>query len=86
MSRLDIPGGWLNYEDDGSGEPVVLLHGGGLDLRMWDRQLQPLVDAGYRVAHVDARGHGASSTPISPFRHCDDIAALRSRSSSAVPR
>ncbi len=76
MSRLDVTGGWLNYEDDGSGAPVVLLHGGALDLRMWDAQVQPLVDAGYRVVRVDARGHGSSSTPTSPFRHCDDVASL----------
>jgi pimeloyl-ACP methyl ester carboxylesterase len=54
----------------------VLLHGGVLDHRMWDQQIDPLVAAGHRVIAVDARGHGDSSTATAPFRHCDDVAVL----------
>jgi pimeloyl-ACP methyl ester carboxylesterase len=76
MNTVQIPGGHLAYTDVGSGPPVVLLHGGGLDHRMWDDQVEPLAAAGFRVLAVDARGHGRSSTPSSPFRHTDDLAAL----------
>lgn len=32
----DVPGGRLYYEIAGSGEPVVLIHGGWGDIRYWD--------------------------------------------------
>jgi 3-oxoadipate enol-lactonase len=33
-----VPGARLYYEIAGEGDPVLLLHGGLLDRRMWDRQ------------------------------------------------
>lgn len=72
-ARIDE--GHVAYTDTGSGFPVVLLHGGVLDHRMWSRQIGPLA-ARYRVIAPDARGHGGSSTPTAAFRHCDDVAAL----------
>lgn len=35
----------LYYEDRGSGPPVVLIHGWPLSLRMWESQVNALVDA-----------------------------------------
>ncbi|GAA2785053.1 alpha/beta hydrolase [Saccharopolyspora taberi] len=75
VRHADIAGGRLAYSDTGSGEPLVFLHGGGLDHRMWNRQIEEFSQR-YRVIAPDARGHGRSSTPVEPFRHCDDIAAL----------
>ncbi len=66
----------INFEEAGSGPAVLLLHGGGLDLRSWDEQVPVLAAAGYRVIRADARGHGRSPTPTTPFRQCDDIAGL----------
>jgi pimeloyl-ACP methyl ester carboxylesterase len=65
----------IHYEASGQGHPVVLLHGGALDLRMWDDQV-PAFERRHRVIRVDARGHGRSETPTTPFRQCDDIAEL----------
>jgi pimeloyl-ACP methyl ester carboxylesterase len=65
----------LYYEDAGRGEPVVLLHGGAMDTRMWDDQMDALTPH-VRVIRFDARGHGRSPTPTEPFRQCDDVAAL----------
>jgi pimeloyl-ACP methyl ester carboxylesterase len=65
----------IHYEETGTGHPVVLLHGGAMDLRMWDDQV-PALAAHHRVIRVDARGHGRSETPTTPFRQCDDIAEL----------
>ena len=51
----------LYYEDNGSGAPIVLLHGWPLDSRSWEPQLPALVQAGYRVVTYDRRGFGRSS-------------------------
>lgn len=73
---VDVADGYLEYLDEGAGHPVVLLHGGVLDHRMWEPQIDPLTGAGYRVVAPDLRGHGRSSTPSAPFRLCDDVATL----------
>lgn len=65
----------LAHVDQGSGPPVVLLHAGALDHRLWDPQIAPLADR-HRVVAPDLRGHGWSPTPDSPFRHVDDVVAL----------
>ncbi len=72
---VDVLDGRLSGRDEGAGPPVLLLHGGALDHRMWDDQT-PALSSDFRVIAPDFRGHGASSTPRSPFRHCDDIAQL----------
>jgi pimeloyl-ACP methyl ester carboxylesterase len=61
--------------DTGTGRPVVLLHGGFLDHRMWDDQI-PVLEARHRVIAFDARGHGKSPCATAPFRFADDLAAL----------
>ncbi|NKF24271.1 alpha/beta fold hydrolase [Solimonas marina] len=71
----------LHVTDVGSGTPVVLLHGFPDTRRVWRRQVQPLVDAGYRVIVPDQRGCGDSDMPtaVSAYRLdklADDIAAL----------
>jgi pimeloyl-ACP methyl ester carboxylesterase len=61
-SFLTRPGGRIAYDDAGSGPLVVLVPSLG-DLRQEYRYLMPhLIDAGFRVAAMDLRGHGASST------------------------
>jgi non-heme chloroperoxidase len=51
----------LYYEDHGTGQPVVLIHGYPLDGHSWERQTAALIDAGYRVITYDRRGFGRSS-------------------------
>jgi non-heme chloroperoxidase len=53
----------LYYEDHGSGEPVVLIHGFPFSGRAWEKQTTALLDAGYRVITYDRRGFGRSSQP-----------------------
>ncbi|MEJ2885461.1 alpha/beta fold hydrolase [Actinomycetospora aeridis] len=65
----------LHHIDQGAGRPVVLLHGGALDHRLWAPQIAALTRT-HRVIAPDLRGHGASPTPTAPFRHVDDVAAL----------
>ena len=65
---FDSNGVQIHYVDDGEGEPVILMHGLNLDSQSWiDNGVAPaLLDAGYRVIGIDARGHGLKSTkPIS---------------------
>jgi non-heme chloroperoxidase len=53
----------LAYNDQGSGQPVVLIHGFPLDGASWEKQTHALLQAGYRVITYDRRGFGASSKP-----------------------
>ncbi|MCC3292273.1 alpha/beta fold hydrolase [Arthrobacter sp. zg-Y1110] len=51
----------LYYEDQGTGQPVVLIHGYPLDGHSWERQTRELLASGYRVITYDRRGFGQSS-------------------------
>ncbi|WP_406048652.1 alpha/beta fold hydrolase [Kribbella sp. NBC_00889] len=51
----------LYYEDHGSGQPVVLIHGYPLDGDSWELQARELIAAGFRVITYDRRGFGRSS-------------------------
>jgi non-heme chloroperoxidase len=53
----------LYYEDHGTGQPVVLIHGYPLNGHSWERQEQALLEAGYRVIAYDRRGWGQSDKP-----------------------
>ncbi|UJP40837.1 alpha/beta fold hydrolase [Cellulomonas palmilytica] len=53
----------LHYEDKGTGQPVVLIHGFPLDGNSWEAQTAALLDAGYRVVTYDRRGFGRSDEP-----------------------
>jgi non-heme chloroperoxidase len=57
----------LYYEDHGSGQPIVLIHGYPLDLHSWERQERVLLGAGYRCIAYDRRGFGRSDKPTVGF-------------------
>ena len=57
----------LYYEDHGSGQPVVLIHGYPLDGSSWEKQTAALLQAGYRVITYDRRGFGKSSKPTGGY-------------------
>ncbi len=64
----------LYYEDHGSGQPVVLIHGYPLDGGSWEKQTTALLEAGYRVITYDRRGFGKSSKPTRGYDY-DTFAA-----------
>ncbi|CAL9296130.1 Non-heme chloroperoxidase [Streptomyces sp. SudanB148_2056] len=64
----------LYYEDHGSGQPVVLIHGYPLDGHSWEKQTAALLAAGYRVIAYDRRGFGQSSQPTTGYDY-DTFAA-----------
>lgn len=54
---------YINYQDSGEGQPVILIHGWPLSHRMWEHQVQAIVDAGFRCIAYDRRGFGDSDRP-----------------------
>jgi len=60
---IDTGGAQLRVIDVGEGPVVVLAHGFPELAYSWRHQIQPLVDAGYRVLVPDQRGYGGSSRP-----------------------
>ncbi|WP_433799918.1 alpha/beta fold hydrolase [Actinomycetospora sp. CA-084318] len=69
----------IHYSDQGSGRPVVLIHGWPLSSRSWENQVPALISAGYRVITYDRRGFGSSSQPWSGYDYdtfAADLAAL----------
>ncbi len=60
------------YEEHGSGQPVVFLHGFTLDRRMWRDQV-PFLSNHFRMIIQDARGHGLSDTPPTGYSRADRI-------------
>jgi non-heme chloroperoxidase len=64
----------LYYEDLGTGQPIVLIHGFPLNGHSWEKQVLVLLNAGYRVITYDRRGFGHSSQPSSGYDY-DTFAA-----------
>ncbi|MCM0674581.1 alpha/beta hydrolase [Micromonospora phytophila] len=75
MTKIEVNGALLAYDDTGSGTPVVLLHAGIADRRMWREQTAVLA-ARHRVIVPDLRGYGDSELPPAPFAHHDDVVGL----------
>jgi pimeloyl-ACP methyl ester carboxylesterase len=76
---LDVPGGRIAYDVDGSGPLVVLSHGIGVRRQDYRFLAPMLVQAGYRVASADLRGHGESSMGWASINNTDvagDLLAL----------
>ena len=83
---LDVEGGRIAYDVTGAGPLVVLAHGMG-NRRDAYRFLAPqLVAAGYRVANVDLRGHGESSTGWSSYTRTDTAGDLQRAGDSGAAR
>jgi 3-oxoadipate enol-lactonase len=76
--HLELPDQHIAYAEasasDSTLAPLVLLHGGAVDHRMWTPQLTGLRDR--RTIAPDARGHGGSSDAESPYSLADDVVAL----------
>ena len=73
---VEVGGGRIAYDVIGNG-PLVVLSPGVADIRSSYRFLAPLIaDAGYRVASVDLRGHGESSTSWDAYSRTDTAGDL----------
>lgn len=65
----------LAHDVTGSGPPVVLLHSGVTDRRMWDPVVPHLIHR-FKIIRPDLRGYGETSLPYEPYTDADDVAAL----------
>jgi 3-oxoadipate enol-lactonase len=65
----------IYFEAKGKGAPVILIHGGQMDRRMWDFQFD-LLAKDYQVIRYDIRGFGKSDIPTRPYSYADDQKAL----------
>lgn len=65
----------LSYTIKGKGEPIILIHGGGTDSRMWSSIAKGL-SQNFKVITYDLRGHGESPVPIEPTNHVEDLYTL----------
>jgi 3-oxoadipate enol-lactonase len=74
--EVPVPGGLLRGVDDGTGQPVLLLHAGVTDSRVWEPTAALLVGAGYRAIRYDARGFGRSPVSAGPFSLVADALAV----------
>ncbi|MER6381456.1 alpha/beta hydrolase [Streptomyces sp. NPDC001250] len=70
---VKVEGGEVWADDSGgSGLPLVLLHPGIADSRVWEPVL-PELTAWYRVIRYDARGFGKSPMPAGPYTQTGDL-------------
>ena len=74
--EVEVPGGRLFADEAGDGPPVLLLHAGVTDRRVWDATMPPLVEAGFRVIRYGVRGFGRSAPPTGAFSLVDDALAV----------
>jgi pimeloyl-ACP methyl ester carboxylesterase len=65
----------LNYREAGSGRLIMFLHGWGMSLDCWDRQVTAL-GPDHRTITVDLRGHGESPKPIAGYDYEDHVADI----------
>ena len=75
MATTQVNGVELAYDDEGSGAPLVLLHAGIADLRMWD-DVTPSLAERFRVIRPDLRGFGETPLPDGPFVYAADVVSL----------
>jgi 3-oxoadipate enol-lactonase len=74
-SFIPVADGQLYYERDGHGQPLVLLHSGGLHCGEWDDQFA-VFSMSYLVVRYDRRGYGRSQMPKQAFSHVQDLHAV----------
>jgi pimeloyl-ACP methyl ester carboxylesterase len=66
----------IYYEEYGSGEPLLLIHGGFVNHTMWEQHI-PIFAQHFRVITPDSRGHGRTKSPIDTLSYrlfADDMA------------
>ncbi|MCA2012324.1 alpha/beta fold hydrolase [Cereibacter sphaeroides] len=83
-SELPLAGGTgrLGYRQAGSGAPLVLIHGVGLQSAAWEPQIAALSDS-HHVYALDMPGHGGSS-PLPEGARLEDYVAWLDRAVQAL--
>jgi pimeloyl-ACP methyl ester carboxylesterase len=60
----------------GEGLPVVFLHAGVCDKRMWLKQMSVVAVEGWQAVAYDRRGYGETESADEPFSHVEDLEAV----------
>ncbi|MBB5379305.1 alpha-beta hydrolase superfamily lysophospholipase, partial [Deinococcus metalli] len=63
QGMLNVNGAQIHYVSEGTGTPILLLHGYPLSGELFARNRDALTAAGYRVITIDHRGYGQSVAP-----------------------
>ncbi len=71
----EVNGTKLFYEIKGKGQPLVMIHSGGFDRRIWDEQFE-VFSQQYEVIRYDVRGYGKSPAPTKPYTEQEDLYGL----------
>ncbi|MDO3379927.1 alpha/beta fold hydrolase [Geoalkalibacter halelectricus] len=77
--KARINGVQIGYDDFGKGPAVLFIHGYPLNRKMWRRQIEPLVNDGFRVILTDLSGFGESELREDAedlHTHADDLVGL----------
>ncbi|AIJ26287.1 alpha/beta fold hydrolase [Amycolatopsis methanolica] len=75
MNVVHVNGADLAYDEAGSGPPVVFVHAGAADRRMWAAQFDGLAGT-HRVIRYDQRGFGESADAAGDHCHFEDLLGL----------
>jgi len=73
--QVSLPNGQMFFEVAGEGVPLLLLHAGIADARMWDPQVENFAKE-FRVVRCDLRGYGSSLLPNAQFSYHEDVLFL----------
>ncbi|WP_303720960.1 alpha/beta fold hydrolase [Malonomonas rubra] len=81
VKTVEVNGYPMAYQDTGSGTPLVLVHGGFSDYRIWSRKQIPIFSKFYRTIAVSLRHHypekwNGVGNDYSIEQHASDVAAL----------
>ena len=72
---VEVNGAKLYFERAGDGQPLVMIHAGIADCRMWDHEFTALADS-CQTLRFDMRGYGRSLPAAGEFNIQDDLEAL----------
>jgi pimeloyl-ACP methyl ester carboxylesterase len=80
VRKTIVNGAEISYVEHGAGEPVILLHGVGTDLRIWE-DVQPYLGRGFRFVAYSRRHHAPNAWPDDGrthrlATHVEDLAAF----------
>lgn len=71
--EIEVGNAVITGAEAGEGLPVVFLHAGVCDHRMWRDQLEVVAAAGFHAIAYDRRGFGETASPDEPFNHLEDL-------------
>ena len=75
MGHIDAGNSKMYYETVGTGHPLVLIHDGLVDCRVWDEQIAFFAEH-YQVIRYDRRGYGRSEPPTADYSNVEDLYTL----------